>query len=260
MRTQSGLTYEVFGSGGRPIVACNCWCEAAPVIRGLDSHWLRRLAQDQTLIVTNRRGLAGSAGHSDLENEILGLKEVVEEFGSPATILGGCEASAAPIAMAAKHPSHVRALIVVNGSPRMARDGEYPGSSEKFFHRMIERVEEDWEAYFRTFFSEVAPMPWTDLDSAFSVLSEIVTADGLVAFLETFLSADVRGELSNIAVPTLLLHSSENEAIPMSQAEFLTANVTGARLLALQGARHHIDPAYNDQIAETVEQFLAGLN
>ena len=52
--------------------------------RHLDSHWLQKLAKKHTIIITNRRGFAGSSGHSNLEEELSGLSEVVDIVGTPA--------------------------------------------------------------------------------------------------------------------------------------------------------------------------------
>jgi pimeloyl-ACP methyl ester carboxylesterase len=212
------------------------------------------------VVVTNRRGLAESSGLSDLENEILGLREVVEAVGTPAVLLGGCEASAAPIALAAGNPHHVRALILVNGSARMAADVDYPGIPAEGLQPAVDGVRHDWEQFFRSFLGEVAPIPWADLDTAFEVFRQFVTAEGLAAFMEKFVLADVRRKLSGIVAPTLVIHSTENEVIPFAQGQYLATHVSGARLHPLQGARHHIDPSYNDEVAQAVKDFLDGLN
>lgn len=261
MRTKSGLTYEVFGSGGQPIVACPCWSEIAPTVRSLDTHWLRRLAQDQTLAVINHRGLAGSSGLADLDNEVLGLREVADEVGSPAILLGGCEAAAAPIALAARHPDRVRALIVINGSARMTAGEDYPGRrSMEAARTHLAGIRRDWEKFVRTLLEQVAPIPWTDVDSALRLFRQFVSPDALATFVENFVLADVLLELSRITAPTLVIHSTEDEVILFAQAQYLAAHVPGAKLRPLQGARHHIDPSYNEEVARTVTSFLAGLN
>ena len=127
MRTASGLTYEIMHGGDQTIVTCTCWTDVTPVIASLDTHWLRRLAQEHTLVRINHCGFAGSAGRADLASEILGLREVVDAVGAPVILLGGCEAAVVPIALAARQPDRVRALIVVNGTARFAADAEYAG-------------------------------------------------------------------------------------------------------------------------------------
>jgi pimeloyl-ACP methyl ester carboxylesterase len=243
--------------GDQTIVACTCWIEATPVIAHLDTHWLRRLAQEHTLVLINHCGLAGSAGSADLPSEILGLREVVDEVGAPVVLLGGCEAAVVPLALAARHPDHVRALIVVNGTARRAADTEYVGGSLGGLWSDTTPLRVDWEGYFRRFLSEVAPMPWTDLDTLFGLLRPCVTGEALAAFFAG-LSVDVRQDLAHIVVPTLVIHSTDNEVIRFAQAQYLAAHIGGARLHALQGARHHLDPSYNDELARTVRDILAG--
>jgi pimeloyl-ACP methyl ester carboxylesterase len=195
-----------------------------------------------------------------MQNEVLGLREVVESVGKPAVLLGGCEASAAPIALAAGYPDHVCALVLVNGSSRMAEDQDYPGIHSEGLEATVDEIRRDWEQFFRSFFAEVAPIPWTDIDNAFRLFHQFVTDDGLAVFMEKFVLADVRTELSKIVAPTLVIHSTENEVIPFHQAQYLAAQVSEARLHPLQGARHHIDPSYNDEVAQAVKDFLAKLN
>lgn len=242
MRTESGMTYEIMEGGEQIIVACTCWTEATPVIANLDSHWLRRLAKEHTLVLTNHRGLAGSAGSADLASEVLGLREIVDELRPPVILLGGCEAAVAPIAFASRYPDHVRALIVVNGTARFVEDEDYPGGSQEGLWADTTPLRVDWEGFFRTFLSEKAPMPWTDLDTLFGILRQCVTGESLAAFFEAVF-VDVRQELANIVAPTLVIHSSDNEVLPFAQAQYLVAHIGRAKLHALQGARHHIHPS-----------------
>jgi pimeloyl-ACP methyl ester carboxylesterase len=256
MRTASGLTYETMHGGDQTIVACTCWTEVAPVIAALDTHWLRRLAQEHTLVLTHHRGLAGSAGPADFASALLGLREVVDEVGAPVILLGGCEAAVVPLALAARHPDHVRALIMVNGTARRAADAEYAGGSLGGLWSDTTPLRVDWEGHFRRFLSEVAPMPWTDLDTLFGLLRPGVTGEALAAFY-TGISVDVRQDLAHIVAPTLVIHSTDNEVMRFTQAQYLAAHIGGARLHALQGARHHIHPSYNDELARVVRDFLA---
>ena len=259
MRTASGLTYEILHRGGPAIVSCTCWTDVAPFISNIETHWLRRLAQEFTFILINHRGLAGSSGYADLASEVLGLREVVDEVGAPVTLLGGCEAAVVPLALAARHPDRVRALIMVNGTPRFKEDAGYSGRPARGIVVDQTPLRVNWEGYFRPFFSEVAPMPWTDLDTLFNLLRPCVTGEALAAFFSGLL-VDVRQELANILAPTLVIHSTENEIIPFSQAQYMAAHIKGARVHALQGARHHINPSYNDEIARAVREFLGGEN
>jgi pimeloyl-ACP methyl ester carboxylesterase len=256
MRTASGLTYEIMHGGDQAIVACTCWTDVTPVIANLDTHWLRRLAQEHTLVLINHRGLAGSAGRADLASEILGLREVVDEVGAPVILLGGCEAAVVPIALAARQPDRVRALIVVNGTARFVADADYAGRPVGGLWLDTTPLRVDWEGYFRRFLSEVAPMPWADLDTLFGLLRPCVTGEALAAFFAG-LFVDVRQDLAHIVAPTLVIHSTDNEVIPFAQAQYMAAHIGGAIVHALQGARHHIHPSYNDELARAVRDFLA---
>ena len=257
--TNSGLVYEIFGGGNQAIVACTCWTEATTVIHNLDNHWLRRLAQEHTIIITNRRGFDGSSGRADLDSEILGLSEVVDAIGAPVVLLGGCEAAVVPIAVAARYPERVQSLIIVNGTARFAADANYPGTPLGTLRNTANIVRADWEGFFRPFFLNDAPIPWTDINSLFELFRQFVTGEAMAALFEGIIQADVRQELANITAPTLVIHSTEDEVIPFSNAQYLAAHIAGAELHALHGPGHHIAPSYNDEIAETVREFLTGI-
>jgi pimeloyl-ACP methyl ester carboxylesterase len=152
MRTASGVTYEIMHGGDQVIVACTCWTDVTPVIANLDTHWLRRLAQEHTLVLISHRGLAGSTGRADLASEILGLREVVDEVGTPVILLGGCEATVVPIALAARQPDRVRALIVVNGTARFVADADYAGRPVGGLWLDTTPLRGDWEGYFVAFY------------------------------------------------------------------------------------------------------------
>jgi len=204
-------------------------------------------------------GFDGSSGHADLDSEFLGLCEVVDAVGAPVVLLGGCEAAVVPIAIAARYPERVQALIIVNGTARFAGDGNYPGTGLGTLQATASTVRVNWEGFFRPFFSNDAPIPWTDINSLFELLRQFVTGEAMAAIFDGIIQADVRQEITKIAAPTLVIHSTEDEVIPYAQAQYLAAHIAGAKLHALHGASHHVDPSYNDEIAETIREFLTGI-
>ena len=61
-----------------------------------------------------------------------------------------------------------------------------------------------------------------------------------------------RGPLSSVAVPTLVIHGSANPLFRAEHGEALAQEIPGARLLALEGAGHGVDPRDWDTVVAAI--------
>jgi pimeloyl-ACP methyl ester carboxylesterase len=70
------------------------------------------------------------------------------------------------------------------------------------------------------------------------------TADAEVAagFLRQMYDADVSDALAEVRQPTLVLHYGDDPAVPLAGGALIAEQVTGARLVVLDGA-YHLPPA-----------------
>jgi pimeloyl-ACP methyl ester carboxylesterase/class 3 adenylate cyclase len=81
-----------------------------------------------------------------------------------------------------------------------------------------------------------------------------------VALLRMNSQIDVRGALSAISAPTLILHRRDDVIVPFASAEYLAEHIRGARLVAFEGRDHW--PWFGGdlpQITEEIEEFLTGV-
>jgi pimeloyl-ACP methyl ester carboxylesterase len=63
----------------------------------------------------------------------------------------------------------------------------------------------------------------------------------------------VRGSLSDVTAPTLVLHGTEDPLFPFAHAEALAAEIPGARLVPLEGGGHEMPPRpLWDQVAGAI--------
>ena len=58
--------------------------------------------------------------------------------------------------------------------------------------------------------------------------------------------------LSAIAVPTLVIHGTEDPMFPLEHGEALVREIPGARLLTLEGAGHGVERADWETIARAI--------
>jgi pimeloyl-ACP methyl ester carboxylesterase len=85
-----------------------------------------------------------------------------------------------------------------------------------------------------------------------------ITGRAFTAQFRASRDADVGGRLSDIGVPALVLHGTEDVLVPLANAEALTRLIPGARRYWFDGRGHlffHEDP---DHTAEVVLSFLRG--
>jgi pimeloyl-ACP methyl ester carboxylesterase len=79
-------------------------------------------------------------------------------------------------------------------------------------------------------------------------------------FLQAFSEIDVRHRLAELKVPTLVIHSRDDQRVPLSTGRELAATIPGAQFIALESKNHLLigrEPAARAFIA-AVRQFLAG--
>ena len=148
---------------------------------------------------------------------------------------------------------------MVNGTARFTADTNYPGYPKEEMLQSMNQYRENWEGFFCPFLTEVAPIPWTDIDTLFNLLQRNVTNEGMAALVEELNLVDVRSELANIKCQTLVIHSTNDQVIPFSQAQYPASHIKNAKLHRLENADHHINPAYNDEIVQVIAEFVSSL-
>lgn len=71
---------------------------------------------------------------------------------------------------------------------------------------------------------------------------------------------DIRSQLPQITVPTLVIHGDADAAIPLAAAEAMAAALPNARLQVIAGAGHAANLTHAEQVTPLIEQFLASLD
>jgi pimeloyl-ACP methyl ester carboxylesterase len=61
-----------------------------------------------------------------------------------------------------------------------------------------------------------------------------------------------RRQLSSIAVPTLVIHGTEDPMFPLEHGEALAREISGSRLLVLERAGHGVERADWETIASAI--------
>ena len=258
------IAYQVTGQGDRDIVL------VAGFVSHLELDWadprhagfLDRLSSFGRLIRFDKRGTGMSDRPIDLpdmETRMHDVLAVMDAAGSERAVLFGySEGGPMSILMAAMHPERVEALVLYGTYARRLRAEDYPWARtpeerEQYMERLA--VEWSWEADMRAMCpsaDDAMALWWGQRARAAATPS---TVRCLIAMNSLI---DVRGALSAVRVPTLVMHRRGDHDSRVEEGRYLAEHIPGAQFVELPGADHFVAVNAN-QILEHVTQFLREL-
>jgi pimeloyl-ACP methyl ester carboxylesterase len=161
------------------------------------------------------------------------------------------------LAVYGEHPGIVRSLLLVSAYAGWAGSlaPEEVERRVRWAEDAFARPVDEWGAEFlRTVYSDGAPQSL--LDDAFAVLRD-VRAEGFAPVARTFFAADLRGVLSRVRVPTLLVAGELDKRSPTEVAETMRNLIEGAQLVVIPGAGHGVNGEASEEFNAAVREFLS---
>jgi pimeloyl-ACP methyl ester carboxylesterase len=159
-------------------------------------------------------------------------------------------------------PDRVLSLVLISTSPATPGGRSLPSATERF-NNFLASTEVDWAdqesvieylvGYERMLAGGVRPFDeaaWREL-----VRRDVERARDIAASQNHSLIADgdVPSEpISSIAVPTLVIHGTADPMFPLAHGQALAEEISGAKLLTLEGAGHGVDRADWQPIARAI--------
>lgn len=241
------IAYASVGEG-YPIVKAANWLShlehdwEAPVWSPL----FRELAVDHQFIRYDERGnglsdwevddISFDAFLKDLETVVDASK--VDKFA----LLGISQGCAVSIAYAVQYPERVSHLILFGGYAAGWRIGANE-ATVKEREAIMTLTETGWgkdnPAYRHIFSSTFMPSATAEELSWFNDFQRLTTSPAnAVRFLSVFSEIDVREQLSQITVPTLVIHSMGDQRIPVNTAREIASIIPNAEFIGLDSDGH----------------------
>ncbi|MEK6272059.1 MAG: adenylate/guanylate cyclase domain-containing protein [Actinomycetota bacterium] len=269
------IAYQVFGEGSIDLVC------APGLVTHLDLQWtepgytrfLRRLGSFARVICFDKPGTGLSdpvAYPPTLEERGDDLVRVLDAVGSERPALFGfSESGPTCVVFTAAHPERVRSLILcgsfASGQPQAERPPELsPAEFEAVTRQVVEGYSavdewiEHWgegrmvDLYGPSVASPVQRRVWGTFERA-------AASPGLVrALIDATRSIDVTDVLPTVSVPTLVMHRTDDTAVPFLSARVLTSRIPGAKLVELPGQDHGFWFGDFDPIVDEIESLLIG--
>ena len=267
--TADGVRIAFASAGkGPPLVKTANWLNhlefdwQSPVWR----HLLRELSAEFRLIRYDERGNGLSDWKVDdfsYEALVRDLESVVDAAGLDRfPLLGISQGCAIAIGYAARHPERVTRMVLHGG---YAKGWRTRGNPSEIARReaMLTLVREGWgqdnPAFRQIFTSWYIPDGSPEQWRWWNDLQRISTSPENAARLMIDLGKiDVSHLLAQVSVPTLVLHSVNDAAVPFAAGRELASSIPGARFLPLDSCNHVIldhEPAW-PRFLEEIRTFL----
>jgi len=232
------------------------------------AHWLKELTRSHTLIYYDERGSGLSDWNAEdvsFEAWVGDLEAVVDATGLQRfSLFAMSQAGAVAVAYAARHPDKVTRLIVHGAYARgwLKRDlTEEQIEEEKL---MISLMRVGWgrenPAFRQVFAMQLFPDATTEHIRALEEQMRLSVSPKNAVRLESEMHRiDVRDLAAQIKVPTLILHSREDEAVPFEEGRLLASLIPRAQFVALESKNHLLieNEAAWPKFVEAVRGFLS---
>jgi pimeloyl-ACP methyl ester carboxylesterase/DNA-binding CsgD family transcriptional regulator len=210
-------------------------------------HWLEELTHSHTLFYYDERGSGLSDWNAEdvsFETWVRDLEAVVNTVGLQRfPLFAMSQAGAVAVAYAARHPDKVTRLIVHGAYARgwLKRDlTEEQIEEEKL---MISLMRVGWgrenPAFRQVFAMQLFPDASVEQLRALEEQMRLSVSPKNAVRLESEMHRiDVRDLASQITVPTLVLHSREDEAVPFEEGRLLASLIPKAQFVVLESKNH----------------------
>ena len=170
--------------------------------------------------------------------------------------------------LALGYPDRVLSLVLISTSPATPGERGLPSATERY-RQFVASADVDWSdessvveylvGYARVLAGGARPFDEAAMREL--VRRDVERAHDIAASENHGLAAEgelPREPLSAIAVPTLVIHGTDDPMFPLAHGEALAREIPGARLLVLEAAGHGVERADWEPVARAILGQTAG--
>jgi DNA-binding SARP family transcriptional activator/pimeloyl-ACP methyl ester carboxylesterase len=237
-RDGAKLAFYEHGSGAETLLFMN------PIVYGLEIFQpvLEHLCQEFRVITMDARGTGRSdplgPGYATCDHAA-DVGAVIEAAGGPVTAIGISKSSSILVRLAIAAPSLVKKLVLIGTVLDFWPNTASPAASEVDGQFRAALRAGDFERAMRLFVATIVTDPET------GELAEQLTRTLLRLPRDTMLSTwapdpdvDISPVLSQVKTPTLVLHGTRDQRVPLRTAHYLAEHLPDAQLHLFEGVGH----------------------
>ena len=243
------IAYQAFGDGPVDLV----------FVPGFISHL--ELAWEEPYLARFLRRLAAFTRVIFFDERMDDIRAVMDAAGSRrAALFGVSDGGCLCIAFAVAYPERSASLVTYGSFARRLRTADYPwGWSAEHLAEVLRGMDQGWASgkWWAAANPSVAGDEryqawWARYLRAAASPSMGRGALGLNAEL------DIRHLLAQVAVPTLVIHRTNEQWVDVGNSRYLAAHIDGAQLIEASGVDHRPWLGDADEILNAIETFLTG--
>ena len=267
------IAYQVFGAGPLDLIY------GRTAISHLELVWeepsvaayFRELGTMARVILWDKRGVGLSdraVGTPTLEDRMDDVRAVMDAAKSPrAVIFGATDTAAMAILFAATYPERTLGLVLIAPTVRGSWAPDYPlAPTREEVERAIRMSEADWgsPAHIDRLLALQAPSRVADPEFKrwFGRVVRFGSSPSAAALLARMnLEIDVRGALSAVHVPTLILKCVGDRSVRGESTDYVAAHLEGTQVALIPGEDHFFwaNPAASAASLRAQRLFLSQL-
>ncbi len=261
------LFYKDWGTG-KPVIFLHGWPLSSD---SWDDHAMVVANSGFRSISYDRRGF-GRSTHPwngyDYNTLADDLADVIEQTGATDATLVGFSMGGGEVAryMSRHQGKYVSKVVLVSSIvPFMLKTEDNPnGTDQTIFDEMTINMTEDRAEFFTNFFKKFYGVNLLNHPASPEII-EWSRSVGMLANLKAtlacasaFSSTDFRSDLSSFNVPTLIIHGTEDETVPIDASARAAAKViTNVQLVEYEGAPHGLLVTEKQRFSNDLLTFLS---
>lgn len=230
------------------------------------SHFLMDFAEEYNVVIFDRRetGLSERTGQPPTMQETTdAIREIIRFYALGSVTLVGTSIGGLP---AIKFASQidinvVDSLVLYGTSAKWTSDTDYPYSvPDVVFDKWIEKIRLNWGKPISV--ANFAPTFEEDLTLVNWWAKMVRSASGPEMVKRVLLAAkhiDLRDNLDQIAIKTLVVHKKEDKVVRVENGEYLARSIPNARFVGLEGNCHWLWLEDTESFFLELKKFTRGL-
>jgi pimeloyl-ACP methyl ester carboxylesterase len=264
------IYFEDSGGSGQPVVLIHGW----PLSHRMWESQINALtAAGYRCIAYDRRGFGESGrpnGGYDYDTFASDLNDLMTALDLRGAAIAGFSMGGGEVAryMSRHGGRNVRAAgLIASIVPYMLKDETNPEGIDAAMveEQMKQPIRDDRPAFFAKFakfFYGVGYVTSPVSDAVlhrFELMASQGCIKGILDCIDAFCKTDLRPDLAAFNVPTLIVHGTGDQTVPIGpSARAAAAGIAGARLIEYEDAPHGLTVTHKDRLTQDMLAFLAG--